>query len=100
MQRILSLTLLLIALLLLPASLIAAQRDAAAKAAPKDGNLYIYGSLEQQTAQQLVMEFNLLYPEIKVDFIVMPPVEVFSRHMQDLAAALAPLLQTEFTTAN
>lgn len=86
MQRILSLTLLFIALLLLPTSLIGAQGGGAVKAKPKDTSLYIYGSLEQNSAQQLVKEFNLLYPGIKVDFIVLPPAEVFSRHMQDLAA--------------
>lgn len=85
MKRNFPLILLFIALLLLPTSLIAAQENVAAKAKLKDGSLFIYGSLDQKTAQLLVKEFNGLYPGIKVDFIVLPPAEVFSRHMQDLA---------------
>lgn len=86
MKRIFPLNLLFIALLLFPACLYAAQVNTAAKTALKDGKLYIYGSLEQKIAQQLVKEFNGLYPGIKVDFIVLPPAEVFSRHLQDIAA--------------
>ncbi len=58
------------------------------KAAVKEGNLYIYGSLDQKTAQILVKEFEALYPAIKVDFIDMPAAEVFNRHMRDLAGRL------------
>lgn len=86
MKRISLLNLLLVTLLLIPASLLAAHGKQTTKGKLKDGSLFIYGSLEQKTAQLLVKEFNGLYPGIKVDFIVMPPAEVFSRHMQDLAA--------------
>ncbi|NJD90600.1 MAG: ABC transporter substrate-binding protein [Geobacter sp.] len=86
MKRMSPLVLLFVALLLFPAGLFAAQGGTAAKAPAKGKNLYIYGTLEQKTAQTLVQEFNSLHPEIKVDFITLTSAEVFSRHLGDLAA--------------
>lgn len=58
--------------------------DPAIAAAVKEGNLYIYGAVGQKTAQPLVRAFERRYPGIKVDYIELTPVEVFSSHMRDL----------------
>jgi iron(III) transport system substrate-binding protein len=55
--------------------------------AAKEGNLYIYGDLDSEVSASLVKEFETLYPGIKVDFITMSSRDVFSRHMNDIAAS-------------
>lgn len=87
LARLLAVSLLLVLLLglLSPAAMCAAADDRVVAAALKEGNLYIYGSLDKGAADRLIKEFIGLYPGIKVDFISLPPVEVFSRHMRDLS---------------
>lgn len=57
-----------------------------AAAAIKEGKLYIYSDLDVKASATLVKEFEALYPGIKVDSIAMTSSDVFSRHMNDIAA--------------
>jgi iron(III) transport system substrate-binding protein len=72
---------------ILPAAMLsAAEPRGDLSAAVKEGNLYIYGDLGSTVSSLLVREFESLYPGIKVDFITMGSNDVFSRHMNDIAA--------------
>lgn len=55
-------------------------------AAIKEGNLYIYSDLDAKISAILVKEFEALYPGVKVDTIAMTSSDVFTRHMNDIAA--------------
>jgi len=84
LQSLLLITLMLISCGVLSAGVADADSEIAS-AAIKEGNLFIYGTVDKKTAQLLVNEFEILYPGIKVDFIDMSASEVFTRHMNDLA---------------
>jgi len=52
----------------------------------KERNLYVYGDLDSTVSASLVKEFETQNPGIKVDFVTMGRSEVFTRHMNDIAA--------------
>ncbi len=53
--------------------------------ARKEGALVIYAAISRRTADQLVQDFNTLYPGIKVYLVDMAGAEVFNAYMYDQA---------------
>ncbi len=60
-----------------------AQTIAAAK---KEGKVVIYSALDTKAAQPLIRDFNVLYPDIKVEYNDMNSTEMYNRFIAEVAA--------------
>ena len=60
-----------------------AQTIAAAK---KEGKVVIYSALDTKAAQPLIKDFNVLYPDIKVEYNDMNSTELYNRFIAEVAS--------------